>query len=246
MDKIPENCNTADLPSVEMRVKPKKYPKQEAQRFIAFQEPENLRVESKIMEAICSRENLIKALKRVLKNKGAAGIDGMTIDQLTPYVKKHWPKIKVQLLEGTFKMQPARQVAIPKAGGKGTRKLGIPTLLDRFISQAILQILQTYFDPKFSEHSYGFRPRKSAHQAISQAQKYAAEGYRVVVDIDLENFFDKVNHDKLMSEIAKRVPDKRLLKLLRQFLKVGMLSNGLVKTSDKETCAGKPVISITI
>jgi len=216
MNRYQKNRNIAALTSVEMRVKPKEYPKQGIQLSIVFQEPENLRVESKIMEAICSRDNLDKALKRVLRNKGAAGVDGMSVDQLTSYVKEHWPKIKAQLLEGTFKMQPARQVAIPKAGGKGTRKLGIPTALDRFISQAILQILQTYFDPKFSDHSYGFRQGKSAHQAISQAQKYAAQGYKVVVDIDLKDFFDKVNHDKLMSEIAKRIPDKRLLKLLRQ------------------------------
>ena len=211
------------------------------QLSIAFKEPEILREESKIMEAICDRENLNKAYKNVLKNKGTAGIDGMTVDQLLPYLKEHGQRIKEQLLDGTFRFQPVKQVEIPKNGGKGTRKLGIPTVLDRFVSQAIQQVLQKHFDPKFSDHSYGFRPRKSAHQAISQAQKYVAEGYRYVVDIDLESFFDKVNHDRLMSEIAKTVKDKRLLKLLRHFLTIGNLSNGLVKASDRGMPQGNPL-----
>ena len=211
------------------------------QLSIPFKDPEILREESKLMEAICDRENLNKAYKNVLKNKGVAGIDGMTVDQLLPYLKEHGQRIKEQLLDGTFKFQPVKQVEIPKNGGKGTRKLGIPTVIDRFVSQAILQVLQKHFDPKFSNHSYGFRPRKSPHQAISQAQKYVAEGYDVVVDIDLENFFDKVNHDKLMSEIAKTVKDKRLLKLIRQLLTVGILSNGLVKASDQGTPQGNPL-----
>jgi RNA-directed DNA polymerase len=211
------------------------------QLSIPFKETEILREESKLMEAICDRENLNKAYKNVLKNKGSAGIDGMTVDQLLPYLKEHGQRIKAQLLDGTFKFQPVKQVEIPKAGGKGTRKLGIPTVLDRFVSQAISQVLQKHFDPKFSNHSYGFRPRKSPHQALSQAQKYVAQGYNVVVDIDLENFFDKVNHDKLMSETAKTVQDKRLLKLIRRLLTVGILSNGLGKASNQGTPQGNPL-----
>lgn len=211
------------------------------QLSIPFKEPEILREESKLMETICDRENLNKAYKNVLKNKGVAGIDGMTVDELLPYLKEHGQRIKEQLLDGTFKLQPVKQVKIPKTGSNRTRKLGIPTVIDRFVSQAILQVLQKHFDPKFSNHSYGFRPRKSAHQAISQAQKYVAEGYDIVVDIDLENFFDKVNHNKLMSKVAKTVKDKRLLKLIRQLLTVGILSNGLVKASDQGTPQGNPL-----
>ena len=223
-------------------MKPNEYsPKQGTQLSIAFQEPENPRAESKLMEAICDRENLNKAYKNVLKNKGAAGIDGMTVDELLPYLREYGQQIKAQLLDGTFKFQPVKRVEIPKSGSKETRKLGIPTVIDRFICQAISQVMQTYFDPKFSDYSYGFRPRKSAHQAISQAQKYIAEGYRHVVDIDLENFFDKVNHDKLMSEIAKTVKDKTLLKLLRQLLTTGILANGMVKSSDQGTPQGNPL-----
>ena len=211
------------------------------QLSIAFKEPEILREESKLMEAICDRENLNKAYKNVLKNKGSAGIDGMTIDELLPYLREHGQRIKAQLLDGTFKFQPVKEVQIPKPGSKGTRKLGIPTVIDRFVCQAILQVLQEHFDPKFSNHSYGFRPGKSAHQAISQAKEYIAEGYDIVVDIDLEKFFDKVNHDKLMSEIAKTVRDKRLLKLIRQLLTAGVLSNGPVQSSDQGTPQGNPL-----
>jgi RNA-directed DNA polymerase len=211
------------------------------QLSVPFKEPEILRGESKLMEAICDRENLNKAYKNVLKNKGAPGIDGMTVDQLLPYLKEHGQRIKAQLLEGTFKFQPVKQVEIPKAGGKGTRKLGIPTVIDRFVSQAILQILQKCFDPMFSNHSYGFRPGKSAHQAIDQTRQYVAQGYDIVVDIDLESFFDKVNHDKLMSEIVKTVKDKILLKLLRKLLNTGILINGLMKVADKGTPQGSPL-----
>ena len=214
---------------------------QTTQLLIPFKETEILRVESKLMEAICDHENLNKAYKTVLKNKGSAGVDDMTVDQLLPYLRENGKKIRTQLLEGTFKFQPVKQVEIPKAGGKGTRKLGIPTVLDRFVSQAILQVMQKYFDRKFSNHSYGFRPKKSAHQAILQAHKYVAEGYRYVVDIDLENFFDKVNQDKLMSELTKTVKDKRLLKLIRQLLTVGILSNGLVKIRRQGTPQGNPL-----
>ena len=240
MDKYQKKCRKATL-ALKNEGEAQRALRKGIQLSIPFKESEILREESKLMEAICDRENLNKAYKNVLKNKGVAGIDGMNVDELLPYLKEHGQRIKEQLLDGTFKLQPVKQVEIPKAGSKGTRKLGIPTVIDRFISQAILQVLQKHFDPKFSNHSYGFRPRKSAHQAISQAQKYVAEGYRHVVDIDLENFFDKVNHDKLMSEIAKAVKDKRLLKLIRQLLTAGILCNGLAKASDQGMPQGNPL-----
>ena len=164
------------------------------------------------MEAVVERENLKKALARVKRNKGAAGIDGMSVDDLPAYLKEHWPTIRAQLLEGTYKPQPVRRVEIPKASG-GMRPLGIPTVLDRFIQQAVMQVLQADWDGTFSETSFGFRPGRSAHQAVERAQAYIASGHAVVVDIDLEKFFDRVNHDILMGLVAKRVADKRILKL---------------------------------
>src|SRR6266403_3152257 len=172
------------------------------------------------MEAVVERENLKKALARVKRNKGAAGVDGMSVDDLPIYLKEHWPTIRDQLLEGTYKPQPVRRVEIPKASG-GTRLLGIPTVLDRFIQQAVLQVLQADWDGTFSETSFGFRPKHSAHQAVERAQAYIASGYGFVVDIDLEKFFDRVNHDILMGLVAKRVSDKRILKLIRGFLTAG-------------------------
>ncbi|MHC4443180.1 MAG: reverse transcriptase domain-containing protein, partial [Planctomycetota bacterium] len=193
-----------------------------------------------LMEEICQRGNLLEALKRVRQNKGSPGVDGMTVDELPDHLKTHWPTIRDQLLGGTYQPQPVKRVEIPKPGG-GMRKLGIPTCLDRFIQQAVLQILQKHWDPTFSEHSYGFRPRRSAHQAIAQAQRYVADGYRWVVDIDLEKFFDRVNHDKLMGRIAQRVSDKRLLKLIRAFLNAGVMENGLVSPTDEGAPQGGPL-----
>ena len=164
------------------------------------------------MEAIVERANLKKALAQVKRNKGTGGIDGMTVDDLPAYMKEHWPTIRAQLLDGTYKPQPVRRVEIPKASG-GTRSLGIPTVLDRFIQQAVMQVLQADWDGTFSEQSFGFRPGRSAHQAVERAQAYIASGHAVVVDIDLERFFDRVNHDILMGLVAKRVTDKRILKL---------------------------------
>src|SRR5450755_2464083 len=177
------------------------------------------------MEAVIARENLKKALAQVRRNKGAAGIDGMTVDELPNYLKGHWPAIRAQLLDGTYKPQPVRRVEIPKASG-GVRLLGIPTVLDRLIQQAVMQVLQAEWDPTFSETSFGFRPKRSAHQAVERAQAYIASGYTVVVDIDLEKFFDRVNHDILMGLIAKRVADKRILKLIRGFLTAGAMEGG--------------------
>src|SRR5215472_16837084 len=161
-------------------------------------------ITEQLMEEVCERENCKQALKRVKANKGSAGVDGMTVQQLPGYLKQHWPAIREQLLSGSYKPQPVKRVEIPKPDG-GVRKLGIPTVLDRFVQQAVMQVLQGRWDRTFSEHSYGFRPRRSAHQAVEAAQKYIAAGYRWVVDLDSEKFFDRVNHDKLMAKIAERV-----------------------------------------
>ena len=192
------------------------------------------------MEEVCERENCKRALARVKANKGSAGVDGMTVRQLPEYLKRHWPDIREQLLSGTYKPQPVKRVEIPKPDG-GIRKLGIPTVLDRFIQQAVMQVLQGRWDRTFSEHSYGFRPGRSAHQAVEKAQKYIAEGCRWVVDLDLEKFFDRVNHDRLMAKIAERVGDKRMLKLIRVFLTAGVLENGLVNPVDEGTPQGGPL-----
>jgi RNA-directed DNA polymerase len=195
---------------------------------------------SRLMEEVCERENLKRALRQVKANKGSAGVDGMAVGGITDYLKRHWPAIREQLLNGTYEPKPVRRVEIPKPDG-GVRKLGIPTVLDRFIQQAVMQVLQRRWDRTFSEHSYGFRPGRSAHQAVAQAQQYIAEGHGWCVDLDLEKFFDRVNHDKLMGQIAKRVGDKRLLKLIRAFLNAGVMENGLVSPSVQGTPQGGPL-----
>jgi len=197
-------------------------------------------IAEQLMEEVCGRENCKQALKRVKANKGSAGVDGMTVQQLPEHLKQHWPVIREQLLSGTYEPQPVRRVEIPKPDG-GVRKLGIPTVLDRFIQQAVMQVLQGKWDRTFSDHSYGFRPGRSAHQAVEQAQQYIAEGYRWVVDLDLEKFFDRVSHDKLMARIGTRVSDRRMLKLIRSFLKAGVMEDGLVSPVDKGTPQGGPL-----
>ena len=192
------------------------------------------------MEEVCERENLKEALRQVKANKGSAGVDGMTVGEIADYLKQHWPTIREQLLKGTYEPRPVRRVEIAKPDG-GVRKLGIPTVLDRFIQQAVMQVLQRHWDRTFSDHSYGFRPGRSAHQAVAQAQQYIAEGHGWCVDFDLEKFFDRVNHDKLMGQIAKRVADKRLLKLIRAFLNAGVMENGLVSPSVEGTPQGGPL-----
>jgi len=192
------------------------------------------------MAAIVERDNLRKALAQVRRNKGAPGVDGMTVDALPLYLKDHWPSIRSQLLDGTYRPQPVLRVEIPKAGG-GTRALGIPTVLDRFIQQAVLQVLQAAWDPTFSDASYGFRPGRSAHQAVARAQEHIADGYGWAVDLDLEKFFDRVNHDLLMGLVAKRVADRRILKLIRGFLTAGVLVDGLVGPTDEGTPQGGPL-----
>jgi len=192
------------------------------------------------MEEVCERENCKQALRRVKANKGSPGIDGMTVEQLSGHLKEHWPAIREQLLSGTYTPQPVKRVEIPKPDG-GVRKLGIPTVLDRFIQQAVMQALQRSWDGTFSEHSYGFRPKRSAHQAVAKAQEYQADGYRWVVDLDLEKFFDRVNHDRLLAKIAERVSDKRLLRLIRAFLRAGVMENGLVSPAEEGTPQGGPL-----
>jgi len=196
---------------------------------------------NRLMEEVCERENLKEALRRVkATNKGSAGVDGMTVGGISDYLKQHWPAIREQLLSGTYEPKPVRRVEIPKPDG-GVRKLGIPTVLDRFIQQAVMQVLQRQWDRTFSDCSYGFRPGRSAHQAVAQAQQYIADGHGWCVDFDLEKFFDRVNHDKLMGQVAKRVEDKQLRKLIRAFLNAGVMENGLVSPSVEGTPQGGPL-----
>src|ERR1700728_2689160 len=192
------------------------------------------------MEEIVERENLKEAVRRVKANKGGPGVDGITFGQLDDHLKQHWPAFREQLLKGTYRPQPVKRVEIPKPDG-GVRKLGIPTVLDRFIQQAVMQVLQRRWDRTFCDDSYGVRPGRSAHQAVAQAQQYIAEGHGWCVDLDLEKFFDRVSHDKLMGQIAKRVEDKRLLKLIRAFLNAGVMENGLVSPSVEGTPQGGPL-----
>jgi RNA-directed DNA polymerase len=194
-----------------------------------------------LMEEVCERENCQQALKRVKANRGGPGVDGMTVHELPEYLRQHWPAIREQLLSGAYRPQPVKRVEIDKPDGGGVRKLGVPTVLDRFIQQAVLQVLQRRWDRTFSDHSYGFRPGRSAHQAVARAQQYVADGYRWVVDLDLEKFFDRVCHDKLMARIAARISDKRMLKLIRAFLTAGVMENGLVSAVDEGTPQGGPL-----
>lgn len=194
-----------------------------------------------LMEMICDRSNLQRALKRVCRNRGAPGIDGMTVDDLKEHLKANWLTIKAALLQGSYQPWVSRCVEIPKPDGKGKRMLSIPCALDRFIQQALLQVLQKQWDKKFSANSFGFRPRRSAHQGIAQAQSYIKDGYDIVVDVDLENFFTRVNHDKLMSKLAKEILDKRVLKLIRAYLKVGIMDEGLVKPMTEGVAQGSPL-----
>ena len=208
--------------------------------LMAKREAESMADREQLMAAVCERKNCKQALARVKSNKGSAGIDGMTVEQLPVYLKQHWPTIREQLLRGTYKPQPVKRVEIPKPDG-GLRKLGIPTVLDRFIQQAVMQVLQRSWEQTFSAHSYGFRPGRSAHQAVSKAQQYIADGHGWVVDLDLEKFFDQVHHDRLMAKLAQRISDKQMLKLIRAFLRAGVLEGGLVSPVDEGTPQGGPL-----
>ena len=185
------------------------------------------------MEMVVERSNVEKALKRVKQNKGSPGVDGMTVDELPKHLTENWKAIRATLLDGTYRPTAVREVEIPKSGG-GVRKLGIPSALDRCIQQSILQVLQPMVDPTFSEHSHGFRPGRRAHDAVCEAQRYIQSGKRVVVDVELEQFFDRVNHDVLMGRLAKRISDKRMLGLIRRYLEAGIMANVLLEEIDKE------------
>ena len=193
-----------------------------------------------LMEEVCERGNLERVLKRVESNRGSPGVDGMKVQDLRGHLVDHWPAIREQLLNGAYRPMPVKRVDIPKPGG-GMRQLGVPTVLDRFIQQAVLQVLQVRWDRTFSEHSYGFRPGRSAHQAVAQAQRYIGEGRSWVVDIDLEKFFDRVNHDRLMAQLAKRIGDKAMLKLIRAYLNAGVMEDGLVSQRAEGTPQGGPL-----
>lgn len=193
-----------------------------------------------LMERVVERDNLLRALKRVRSNKGSAGIDGMSVEELPEYVRENWERIRAELLGGSYRPTAVRRQEIPKSGG-GVRQLGIPTVLDRFIQQAILQVLQPTFDPTFSEYSYGFRPGRRAQDAVCQAQRYVQSGRRWVVDVDLEKFFDRVNHDVLMVRLAKRIEDRRLLRVIRRYLEAGIMADGVVVVRQEGTPQGGPL-----
>ena len=202
----------------------------------------DIEIESiRLMEEIVDRENMQKALKRVMRNKGKPGFDGMTVIELGTHIEIHWEQIKQEILQGTFKPKPVKRTYIDKPGKTEKRALGIPCVLDRLIQQMILQVLQKYIDPTFSDNSYGFRPKRSAHQAISKAQEYLKSGYTWVVDMDLEKFFDRVSHDKMMGLLAKRIRDKRVLKLIRAILNSGVMEDGLVSPTTEGTPQGGPL-----
>jgi RNA-directed DNA polymerase len=215
-------------------------PREGTEAYTANCETESPAGTKQRMEEVCGRENCQQAVRRVKANKGSAGIDGMKVAELPGYLKQHWPAIREQLLSRTYRPQAVRRVEIAKPDG-GMRKLGIPTVLDRFIQQAVMQVLQGRWDGTFSKHSHGFRPQRSAHQAVAKAQQYIAAGNRGVVDLDLEKFFDQVNHDRLMAAIARRVNDKRMLKLIRAILESGVMENGLVSAVEEGTPQGGPL-----
>ncbi len=206
-----------------------------ARRGYSCTETENL------IEAVVERENMLIAYKHVVSNKGAAGVDGMAVNELKSYLQVHWKRIKEQLLEGSYQPQPVRRVEIPKPGGGGMRKLGVPTVVDRLIQQALHQVLNPVFDPDFSVNSYGFRPGRSAHQALRQAKEHVAGGRRWVVDLDLEKFFDRVHHDVLMSRVARKIGDKRVLCLIRRYLQAGIMKGGLISQPTMGTPQGGPL-----
>lgn len=194
-----------------------------------------------LIEAMVERENMTAALLRVERNKGSSGVDNLSVDDLRSYLRDHWQQIKEELLNGTYQPQPVLKVEIPKPGGKGMRQLGIPTVVDRLIQQALNQVLQPIFDPEFSDSSYGFRPGRGAHQAVLQAREYASTGLRWVVDMDLEKFFDRVNHDILMSRVARKIKDRMVLQLIRRYLQAGMMANGVVSARSEGTPQGSPL-----
>jgi RNA-directed DNA polymerase len=208
--------------------------------FVASQTAESLGANDRLLEMILERRNMFRALNQVCANKGAPGIDKMTVRQVRGYLRRHWPKIKEDLLRGQYRPLPVRRKEIDKPDG-GVRLLGIPTVLDRVIQQAMAQLVEQIWDPTFSEFSYGFRPGRSAHDAVLQSKQYLLDGYTYVVDMDLSKFFDRVNHDRLMSRLATRVKDKRVLKLIRRYLNAGTMINGVIIYTDEGTPQGGPI-----
>jgi len=196
---------------------------------------------ARLMEQVCEAENLNRAYARVKANKGSPGVDGMSVKQLGGWIRLHKHELIASLLDGSYQPQPVRGVQIPKPGGKGMRQLGIPTVVDRLVQQAIGQVLETILDPTFSASSYGFRPGRSAHDALAKAKEYVAEGRVIVVDIDLEKFFDKVNHDILMARLGRWVGDKRMLRIIGRFLRAGLMQNGVCASRDEGTPQGGPL-----
>jgi RNA-directed DNA polymerase len=224
--------------------KPKVKPKEEeirADMLITRLHTEQWMSREKLMEEICGRNNLEAAYKKVCQNKGAPGIDNVRVEEFKGYLKENWQRAKASLLKGTYKPQPVREVEIPKANGQGKRKLGIPCLIDRLIQQAILQVLQKIWEPKFSVNSFGFRPGKSAHQAVEKGQEYVQRGYKIVVDIDLEKYFDTVNHDRLMSKLTITIKDSRVLKVIRAYLNCGIMREGLKQATTEGVPQGSPL-----
>ena len=211
-----------------------------SEEFIAKHLSESPTGQIRLMESILERSNMRRAIKRVIKNKGAPGVDGMTVRKIKRYLKRHWNKIEEALLDGTYVPMPVRQKEIGKSGG-GVRLLGIPTVLDRVIQQAVTQVLNQIWDHTFSEASYGFRPKRSQRDAIRQYREYVRQGLRYVIDIDLSKFFDRVNHDRLLARLATRIKDKRVLKLIRSFLTSGVMIGGLEKPTEEGTPQGGPL-----
>ncbi len=211
-----------------------------ASNVTATKESSWTKAQTRLIEEVVGRDNMMAAYHRVMSNKGASGIDKMTVGELKAHLVECWPRIREELLEGRYMPQPVRKVEIPKPGG-GVRMLGIPTVMDRLIQQALYQVLMPLFDPDFSNHSYGFRPKRSALQAIQAARRYVAGGRRWVVDVDLEKFFDRVNHDILMSRIARKVKDRQVLRLVRRYLQAGMLEGGIVSQRAEGTPQGGPM-----
>ena len=218
-----------------MNIKP-----QQMEMFVASRLAERLGDREQLLEVILERRNILRAMNQVIANKGAPGVDGMKTNHLKGYLKRHWPKIKQDLLSGAYRPLPVRRKEIDKPDG-GVRLLGIPTVLDRLIQQAIAQVLEQIWDPTFSEYSYGFRPRRSTHDAVLQAKGYLLDGYTYVVDMDLSKFFDRVHHDRLMSRLATKIRDKRVLKLIRRYLTAGTMIEGLVSPSTEGTPQGGPL-----
>jgi RNA-directed DNA polymerase len=198
-------------------------------------------VGKKMLEQLLARENLLEALKRVEANKGSHGVDGMSVKSLREHIKQNWQTIRQAIEEGTYQPKPVRRVEIPKPNGGGSRMLGIPTVTDRMLQQAIAQVLTPLFDPLFSEHSYGFRPKRRGHDAVRKAREFMKEGYRFVVDLDLEKFFDRVNHDRLMMKLAEKVKDKKVLLLIRKYLQSGVMENGIVQPTLEGAPQGGPL-----